>query len=74
MKFLLSCNKGFVCFLIKGDISKDSCCNKGSDLFDLSKDKGTEGSTTIDVVGGESVMVGVLICSRYILKALTRVA
>ena len=64
MKLFLSCNKGFICFLIKRNISQDSCCHKGSDLLDLNKEKGTEGSTSMDVVGGESVMVGVLICSR----------
>lgn len=64
MKFLLSCYESFICLLVERNISENGSSNKRSDLFYLTKKKITEGSTTIEVVGGERVIVGVLICSR----------
>ena len=73
MKFLLSRNESFICLLVKANISKDGCCNKGSNLVNLNNSYYTDGSTIIDVVGLVSTTLGILICSRYILKALVRV-
>ena len=64
MKFLLSCNKSLVGFLVKVNISEDCSCNKWPNLFDLHKLFFTDGSTTIVVVGLDSVTFGVVICSR----------
>ena len=74
MKFLLGCYEGFVGLVVKGNVSEDGCSYEGPDLLDLSRGGCTEGSTTMEVVGGQRVTTGALICSRYILKALTRVA
>lgn len=74
MKFLLGCYEGFVGLVVKRDVSEDGRGYEGSDLLDLSGEGYTEGSTSMEVVGGQRVTTGAFICSRYILKALTRVA
>ena len=64
MKLLLGSNESFIFFLIKRNVSKNGSCNKGTNLFDLNRWLFTDGSTIMDVVAGERVTVGVLICSR----------
>jgi len=64
MKLLLCCDEGLICFLVKRHISEDGCSYKGPDLLYLGRVSGTEGSTTMEVVGGERVMTGAFICWR----------
>lgn len=74
MQLLLGSNEGLVCFLVEVDVSEDSCSHEGSNLFDLDSWSGTDGSMVMEVVGAARTTSGVLISSRYILKARTRVA
>ena len=36
MQFFLGSDESFVGFIVKGDISEDSSCDEGTNLFDLS--------------------------------------
>ena len=70
----MSSYKGFICFIVKGNISQDGAGNERSDLFDLDINTFTDGSMTMVVVGCDNVTVGAWIFYRYILNALVRVA
>ena len=64
MKLFLGSNESLIGFLVEGNIPEDGCSYERANLMNLSKQRDTDGSTVMEVVGLVRTTWGGLICCR----------